>query len=228
MARSMKALARHCMLMAALTAFLTACQSSAPPQPRSSGVQQAQAASAPAAKASQAASAPAPANRDYAVRWLRPLQNRDKDDGVEVIDRGWRGGVRLVITSGSGTGAAEVQPTHTAWPHQVQLQFQYAPDKPFDELETLSLQVIDSANRAGDQESDLQPAGGFAVWQRDGAMRVDLPAGWPQARQKLRIAWADRMRTLPEQPPPPETPPPEPQPPAATTLFPNQTATPAP
>lgn len=163
-------------LMAATLVALTACQSSALPQ--------------------AAAPEPSAVSHDYAVRWLRPLAGRDENDGVEVIDRGWLHGVQLVVTSKSGAGEVEVQPTETSWPNQIQVRFQYAPDKPFDDLERLYLQAINPVTLVGDQEPDPEPSEGFAVWRRDGALRVDLPAGWLRARQTLHIAWSDRIRPV--------------------------------
>lgn len=208
-------------LMAVALGSLTACQNSTLPQTQSpfaniqeesASVQEERTETAevlvPAAGVSRplaaapdsAASAPQPSvvmvSDDYAVRWLLPLLDRDENDGVEIIDHGWLRGVQLVVTSKSGSGAVEVQPMGTGWPRQVQVQFQYASGKPFDELERLYLQAINPVALAGDQESDPEPPNGFAVWQRDGAMRVDLPAGWLHARQKLHMAWSDRIRPL--------------------------------
>jgi hypothetical protein len=159
----------------------------------------------PAASAPQppteAASAPQSsteaASRDYAVRWLRPQQDREQNDGVEIIDHGWLHGVQLIITSSAGTGAVEVQPVRTVWRNPIQVQFQYAPDKPFDKLERIYLQVVDSAPLVGEQGPGAEPADSFVVWQRGGALCVDLPAGWLHVQETLHIAWADRLRSSP-------------------------------
>jgi hypothetical protein len=214
-------LVRRCGLMAATLAALTACQSNPPSEPQplanteqaSATVQQehtekaatpappTEASPPPAAAPNSAASAPQTStevgNPDYTVRWLRPLQDRDPNDGVEVIDHGWLHGVQLIITSSSGTGAVEVQPVRTVWRNPIQVQFQYAPDKSFDKLERLYLQVVDSAPLVGDQAPEPEPANGFVVWQRDGALCVDLPTGWLHVQETLHIAWADRIRSSP-------------------------------
>lgn len=162
----------------------------------------ADAASAPAAVAAPA-SAPKPAasaaraagptqSNGFTVRWLRP-DERAEADGVEAVREGWGRGVRLVVTSSAGIGHAEVQPARGVWPRQVQVQFQYAADRPFTELEGLRLQVGNPAHNAGDEVPPLVPDG-FVVWQRDGTLRVALPEGWLRDRQSLRIAWVDRYR----------------------------------
>jgi hypothetical protein len=221
------ALARHGVLMAATLATLTACQSSALPQSRpllantsekSASVQKEQTqcpkaavASAPAAGASApqaAVSEQAAASRHYAVRWLHPLQGRDKNDGVEVIDHGWWHSVQLVVTSQSGAGEVDIQPTDTFWPRQVQVQFQYASGQPFDQLERLFLQVDPDA-WPGDLKTDLDSfdtINNFVVWRRDCTLRVDLPAGWLHDRQTLHMAWADRLAPTLVLPRPPKTP----------------------
>jgi hypothetical protein len=127
----------------------------------------------------------------YAVRWLRPLAGRAEGDGVAVLHEG--GLMRLVVTSSGGTGAAELRPERGVWPRVVQLQFQYAEGRPFDELQGLRVQVSAWAHQAGDEVAGAPPDG-FVVWQRDGALRVALPAGWLQQRDTLRIAWVDRYR----------------------------------
>lgn len=202
----------HGVLMAAALATLTACQSSALPQPllahvdeESASIQKGQKERAeteanltPTAGVSPpqaTASAPTAASRDYAVRWLRPLQGRDENDNVEVINHGWRRGVQLVVTSRSGVGEVEIQPADTVWPSQIQVQFQYASGKPFDKLERLYLQVDPDAwpGNINDLKADQDPSDNFVFWQRDGAMRVDLPAGWLHDRQMLHMAWANRL-----------------------------------
>jgi|GEM_PF-3526248 len=218
------ALVQYGALMAAMQVTLTACQSSALPQPQpllahtqkeSALLQKEQkertdatAALAPVAGVSApqaAASGPAAAKRDYAVRWLRPLQGRDKNDDVEAIYHGWQRGIQLIVTSKSGAGEVEVQPTNAFWPRHVQLQFQYASGKPFNELERLYVQVDPDA-WPGDRQTDLYPMNNFVVWQRDGVMRVDLPAGWLHDQQVLHMAWADHLSSSLVLPNPPKTP----------------------
>lgn len=151
--------------------------------------------SSPAAAASAPASAPRPAHEvshGYATHWQRPAV-RAADDGVAVVPLGWRAGVRLVLTSSSGIGQVEVRPLRGAWPNQVQLQFQYAPERPFDTLEGLRLQVLNPAHTAGDEVPPLVPDN-FSVWQRDGRFWVALPPGWLREQQGLRISWVDRYR----------------------------------
>jgi hypothetical protein len=184
-------------------------ESTATDQTNAQASAQISAASAPAAEAAPpqtAASEPATntpqtsavaANHGYTVRWLSSLENRDENDGVEIIHRGWRGGTQLIITSSSGVGTVEVQPMSVVWPRQIQLQFQYSSGKPFKELEKLRLKIVNQAYWAGNQTPEPDPADNFAIWQRDGTLRVDLPAGWLRARQSLRIGWADRIRPLP-------------------------------
>lgn len=162
------------------------------------------AASAPAgaAPAAEAPSAPASAggpsrplvseSHGYAVRWVRPLQRRAEADGVEVVDDA-RGALRLVVTSSQGIGAAELRPLHGVWPRAVQMQFQYAEGRPFDELEGLRVQVSPWAHQNGD-EPPGPPPDGFVVWQRGGTLRVVMPPGWLRQRDTLRIAWVDRYR----------------------------------
>ncbi|MFT4195083.1 hypothetical protein [Ottowia sp.] len=162
-----------------------------------------EAASASASRAAPAASAPAaPASaprpaltvsNGYTVRWLRPLAGRADEDGVAVVPEGERGGLRLVVTSSGGVGAAELRPARGVWPRQVQVQFQYAEGRPFDELEGLRVQVSPWAHQSGD-ELPGPPPDGFVVWQREGALRVVLPEGWLRQRDTLRIAWVDRYR----------------------------------
>ena len=198
----------HGVLMAAALATLTACQSSALPQLQplvadsheagaAIGEEQPERTEAAASLAPVAGAAPPRASASdpaassgYAVRWLRPLQGRDENDGVEVINHGWRRGVQLVVTSKSGAGEVEVEPTDTVWPRQVEVRFQYASGKPFEGLERLYLQVD---AWPGDLRANLDPMDNFVFWQRDGAMRVDLPAGWLHDRQTLHMAWADRL-----------------------------------
>ncbi|MCL1961430.1 MAG: hypothetical protein FWG56_06600 [Desulfovibrionaceae bacterium] len=126
------------------------------------------------------------------MRWLRPSQDRDENDGVEVLDHGWLRGVQLLVTSRSGSGEVEVQPTDTVWSRQVHVQFQYASGKPFNELERLYVQVDPDA-WPGDQKINPDPVGDFVVWQRNGVMRVDLPDGWLRERQTLHMVWADHL-----------------------------------
>ena len=184
-----------------------ACQSAGPDTPAQvePALAARAAASAPASGARAAASGPKtssqpPAQRPlvstshgYTVRWLRPLAERGEHDGVDVIDDGWRAGLRLVVTSSAGIGSAEVQPTGAVWPRTVQLQFQYADGRPFDGLEGLRVQVINPAHQAGDEVPPLPPDG-FVVWQREGTLRVVLPEGWLSYRQGLRVQWVDRYR----------------------------------
>ncbi|QTD45219.1 hypothetical protein [Ottowia testudinis] len=128
----------------------------------------------------------------YAIHWQRPVQ-RTADDGVEVVTEGWRHGVRLVVTSGGGMGQVEVRPTRGGWPNQVQVEFRYAPDRPFDALEGMRFQVINPAHTAGDEVPPLVPDN-FVFWQRDGRFWLDLPNGWLRRQQTLRIAWVDFYR----------------------------------
>lgn len=162
-----------------------------------------EAASAPALAASAAsavpaASAPQPAasappahtvSNGFAVHWQSP-PNRAPDDGVQVQRDGWRG-MRVLITSSQGRGRAELRPRRGGWPSRVQLRFQYAPDKPFDTLEGLRLQVLNPAHQAGDEVPPLVPDG-FGIWQREGGLWLDLPEGWLRGQQGLRVMWVDR------------------------------------
>ena len=168
----------------------------AAPEPAASALQAA--APEPVASAPQALTVATghDASSDYTVRWLRPLQDRNENDGVEIIDHGWWRGVQLLITSSAGNGAVEVQPVRTVWRNPIEVQFQYAAGKPFNDLERLNLQAVDSAPLFGDQAPDPDPAGSFVVWRREGALRVALPAGWLHAQETLHIAWADRMRSF--------------------------------
>lgn len=111
---------------------------------------------------------------------------------MEVQREGW-GSVRVVVTSSSGSGRVELRPRHGGWTHRIKVQFQYAPDKPFEVLEGLRLQVINPAHQAGDEVPPLVPDG-FRVWQRDGRLWLDLPEGWLHGQQGLRIVWVDRYR----------------------------------
>ena len=158
------------------------------------------AASAAPAEAAPAASAAAPPpppparseSNGYAIHWQRPVA-RAADDQVEAVTQGWRRGVRLVVTSSGGIGQVEVRPTRGGWPNQVQVEFRYAPDRPFDALEGMRFQVINPAHTAGDEVPPLVPDK-FVVWQRDGRFWLDLPSGWLRGQQGLRIAWVDRYR----------------------------------
>ena len=158
------------------------------------------AASAAPAEAAPAASAGAPPpppparseSNGYAIHWQRPVA-RAADDQVEAVTQGWRRGVRLVVTSSGGIGQVEVQPTRGGWPNQVQVEFRYAPDRPFDALEGMRFQVINPAHTAGDEVPPLVPDN-FVFWQRDGRFWLDLPSGWLRGQQGLRIAWVDRYR----------------------------------
>ena len=101
--------------------------------------------------------------------------------------------MRLVVTSSGGIGQVEVRPTRGGWPNQVQVEFRYAPDRPFDALEGMRFQVINPAHTAGDEVPPLVPDN-FVFWQRDGRFWLDLPSGWLRGQQGLRIAWVDRYR----------------------------------
>ena len=158
------------------------------------------AASAARAEAAPAASAAAPPpppparseSNGYAIHWQRPVA-RAAGDQVEAVTQGWRRGVRLVVTSSGGIGQVEVQPTRGGWPNQVQVEFRYAPDRPFDALEGMRFQVINPAHTAGDEVPPMVPDN-FVFWQRDGRFWLDLPSGWLRGQQRLRIAWVDRYR----------------------------------
>ena len=153
------------------------------------------AAPAEAAPAASAAAPPPPARSEsngYAIHWQRPVA-RAADDQVEAVTQGWRRGVRLVVTSSGGIGQVEVRPTRGGWPNQVQVEFRYAPDRPFDALEGMRFQVINPAHTAGDEVPPLVPDN-FVFWQRDGRFWLDLPSGWLRGQQGLRIAWVDRYR----------------------------------
>ena len=159
-------------------------------------------ASAPSPEAAPAASAGAPPpppppparseSNGYAIHWQRPVA-RAADDQVEAVTQSWRRGVRLVVTSSGGIGQVEVRPTRGGWPNQVQVEFRYAPDRPFDALEGMRFQVINPAHTAGDEVPPLVPDN-FVFWQRDGRFWLDLPSGWLRGQQGLRIAWVDRYR----------------------------------
>ena len=155
----------------------------------------ASAARAEAAPAASAAAPPPPARSEsdgYAIHWQRPVA-RAAGDQVEAVTQGWRRGVRLVVTSSGGIGQVEVRPTRGGWPNQVQVEFRYAPDRPFDALEGMRFQVINPAHTAGDEVPPLVPDN-FVFWQRDGRFWLDLPSGWLRGQQGLRIAWVDRYR----------------------------------
>ena len=168
--------------------------SAAGAQPPVAAASAAPAEAAPAASA--AAPPPAPPARSesngYAIHWQRPVA-RAADDQVEAVTQGWRRGVRLVVTSSGGIGQVEVRPTRGGWPNQVQVEFRYAPDRPFDALEGMRFQVINPAHTAGDEVPPLVPDN-FVFWQRDGRFWLDLPSGWLRGQQGLRIAWVDRYR----------------------------------
>ena len=168
--------------------------SAAGAQPPVAAASAAPAEAAPAASA--AAPPPAPPARSesngYAIHWQRPVA-RAADDQVEAVTQGWRRGVRLVVTSSGGIGQVEVRPTRGGWPNQVQVEFRYAPDRPFDALEGMRFQVINPAHTAGDEVPPLVPDK-FVFWQRDGRFWLDLPSGWLRGQQGLRIAWVDRYR----------------------------------
>ena len=157
----------------------------------------ASAARAEAAPAASAAAPPPPPparseSNGYAIHWQRPVA-RAAGDQVEAVTQGWRRGVRLVVTSSGGIGQVEVRPTRGGWPNQVQVEFRYAPDRPFDALEGMRFQVINPAHTAGDEVPPLVPDN-FVFWQRDGRFWLDLPSGWLRGQQGLRIAWVDRYR----------------------------------
>ena len=164
-----------------------------PPVPAASA---APAEAAPAASAGAPPPPPPPPARSesngYAIHWQRPVA-RAADDQVEAVTQGWRRGVRLVVTSSGGIGQVEVRPTRGGWPNQVQVEFRYAPDRPFDALEGMRFQVINPAHTAGDEVPPLVPDK-FVFWQRDGRFWLDLPSGWLRGQQGLRIAWVDRYR----------------------------------
>ena len=152
------------------------------------------ASAAPPAAAASAPAAPAPAHSEshgYAIHWQRPLA-RAADDGVVVVPQGWSG-VLLRVTSSAGSGQAEVRPRRGGWPNRVALEFRQAPDRPFDTLEGLRLQVVNPAHRAGDEVPPLVPDD-FSFWQREGRFWIELPPGWLQGQQGLRLQWVDRYR----------------------------------
>ena len=165
-------------------------------QPPVAAASAAPAEAAPAASAAAPPPAPPPPARSesngYAIHWQRPVA-RAADDQVEAVTQGWRRGVRLVVTSSGGIGQVEVRPTRGGWPNQVQVEFRYAPDRPFDALEGMRFQVINPAHTAGDEVPPLVPDK-FVFWQRDGRFWLDLPSGWLRGQQGLRIAWVDRYR----------------------------------
>ena len=171
----------------------TAAAGAQPPVPAASA---APAEAAPAASAGAPPPPPPPPARSesngYAIHWQRPVA-RAADDQVEAVTQGWRRGVRLVVTSSGGIGQVEVRPTRGGWPNQVQVEFRYAPDRPFDALEGMRFQVINPAHTAGDEVPPLVPDN-FVFWQRDGRFWLDLPSGWLRGQQGLRIAWVDRYR----------------------------------
>ena len=165
-------------------------------QPPVAAASAAPADAAPAASAGAPPPPPPPPARSesngYAIHWQRPVA-RAADDQVEAVTQGWRRGVRLVVTSSGGIGQVEVRPTRGGWPNQVQVEFRYAPDRPFDALEGMRFQVINPAHTAGDEVPPLVPDN-FVFWQRDGRFWLDLPSGWLRGQQGLRIAWVDRYR----------------------------------
>lgn len=170
--------------------------SAAGAQPPVAAASAAPAEAAPAASAGAPPPPPPPPARSesngYAIHWQRPVA-RAADDQVEAVTQGWRRGVRLVVTSSGGIGQVEVRPTRGGWPNQVQVEFRYAPDRPFDALEGMRFQVINPAHTAGDEVPPLVPDN-FVFWQRDGRFWLDLPSGWLRGQQGLRIAWVDRYR----------------------------------
>ena len=165
-------------------------------QPPVAAASAAPADAAPAASAGAPPPPPPPPARSesngYAIHWQRPVA-RAADDQVEAVTQGWRRGVRLVVTSSGGIGQVEVRPTRGGWPNQVQVEFRYAPDRPFNALEGMRFQVINPAHTAGDEVPPLVPDN-FVFWQRDGRFWLDLPSGWLRGQQGLRIAWVDRYR----------------------------------
>ncbi|HPU10636.1 MAG TPA: hypothetical protein PK947_08910 [Ottowia sp.] len=170
--------------------------SAAGAQPPVAAASAAPAEAAPAASAGAPPPPPPPPARSesngYAIHWQRPVA-RAADDQVEAVTQGWRRGVRLVVTSSGGIGQVEVRPTRGGWPNQVQVEFRYAPDRPFNALEGMRFQVINPAHTAGDEVPPLVPDK-FVFWQRDGRFWLDLPSGWLRGQQGLRIAWVDRYR----------------------------------
>ena len=170
--------------------------SAAGAQPPVAAASAAPAEAAPASSAAAPPPLPPPPARSesngYAIHWQRPVA-RAADDQVEAVTQGWRRGVRLVVTSSGGIGQVEVRPTRGGWPNQVQVEFRYAPDRPFDALEGMRFQVINPAHTAGDEVPPLVPDK-FVFWQRDGRFWLDLPSGWLRGQQGLRIAWVDRYR----------------------------------
>ena len=170
--------------------------SAAGAQPPVAAASAAPAEAAPASSAAAPPPLPPPPARSesngYAIHWQRPVA-RAADDQVEAVTQGWRRGVRLVVTSSGGIGQVEVRPTRGGWPNQVQVEFRYAPDRPFDALEGMRFQVINPAHTAGDEVPPLVPDN-FVFWQRDGRFWLDLPSGWLRGQQGLRIAWVDRYR----------------------------------
>ena len=170
--------------------------SAAGAQPPVAAASAAPAEAAPAASAGAPPPPPPPPARSesngYAIHWQRPVA-RAAGDQIEAVTQGWRRGVRLVVTSSGGIGQVEVRPTRGGWPNQVQVEFRYAPDRPFDALEGMRFQVINPAHTAGDEVPPLVPDN-FVFWQRDGRFWLDLPSGWLRGQQGLRIAWVDRYR----------------------------------
>ena len=126
----------------------------------------------------------------YALQWGRPL-TRKPGDGI-ILDRPG-GSATLIVTSSSGIGEAQFQPTSGVWPRELRLEFRYAPGRPFTALEGLTLETRantfdSSADWLKLKLEDLpQRRIGGSVW-------FTLPEDWLVGQQPLRLQWVDRYR----------------------------------
>lgn len=186
------------LMVAALATGLVGCQGGAAPSgaPPAAASGQAPALTGARAVPTAALSAPPPSTWErggYAVRWLRPLPLRVGRDGVEVVPADGAAPLRVVITSGGGTGAVQLQPVQGAWPRVVTVELQYARDRPFTALEGVQVETLDAGQASGSEL--LRPWPDHAVVREHGGrLRLLLPEGGLRERQALRLSWVDRYR----------------------------------
>ena len=113
--------------------------------------------------------------------------------GEGIVVDGPGASATMTVTSVSGIGGALLQPTSGAWPRELRLEFQYAPDRPFTTLEGLRLQT-----RANSFDST---ADWHALELKDLPVRrsgkrfwFTLPEGWLVDQQPLKLEWVDQYR----------------------------------
>lgn len=127
------------------------------------------------------------------MRWLRPLPLRVGRDGVEVVPATGAAPLRVVITSGGGTGTVQLQALRGVWPRVVAVELQYARHRPFTALEGVQVETLDGGQAAGGEL--LRPWPDHAVEREQGGrLRLLLPESGLRERQALRLAWVDRYR----------------------------------